>query len=304
MLVKEWTLAGAVIFSKIHSAYPTAPRRNRAPKQSPSAAAVLEVNKRNMIRKIQRLICANFGCGDGFITCTSNDEHLPKDNAAARKQIERFLRRLRRWYKRRGLPFKYLYVSEIGESGRHHVHIIINGGPSSGELRELWGYGDINRKDIYDQDGEDSAVLATYLGKEKAIDIRNYQKNKRAFSHSRNLVDPLPVRDTVKNAELDCPTPHPGFYIDKDSIFEGINPFTGRAFKAYTEKPLIVERGAPPARDTFPLIVSTIKAYHRKRKHQPIADGTLRWIRENLKGGAQYEFDIDALLADAEGVAA
>jgi hypothetical protein len=298
MLVKEWTLAGSVIFVKLHAMPAKRESRSRKPKEKPSPFRVIEANHRNMVRKVQRLICANFGPGDGFMSLTSDDDHLPKNRADAQRMANNFIARLRRWYRKHGQELRYIYSIEQGKSGRLHIHIIMNGGPTSLELRKIWGMGDANRKDLYESG--DYRQLSSYIVKETVeTDREERRKFKRAFVPSKNLVDPKPVRDAGRPRDFTDPIPHEGFYIDKDSIYDGVNPITGRMFKAWVELPLLPEPHAPPDRDPIPKILRTASSYFRKRKHDPIPDGTERWIRTHLKGGVQYEFDIDALTLGA-----
>jgi len=47
---------------------------------------------------------------------------------------------------------------------------------------------------------------------------------------------PAPKTEIVKKAKKWLPDPKPmkGYYIDKDTIYNGVDPFTGRAYQKYT----------------------------------------------------------------------
>ena len=66
------------------------------------------------------------------------------------------------------------------------------------------------------------------------------QKKLLKISTSRNLIRPEPEKKeyhrlTMKKILLEGPVATPGYYIDKDSIVSGINPFTGLSYLKYTE---------------------------------------------------------------------
>jgi len=297
--VKEWSLCGAAIFARVHERPPGggAAGRRRRPKERPTVEAMRRVNERNAERKVQRLLHANFGPGDGFVTLTTDDAHRASCLADAQRIARNFVARLGRWYKRRGLVLKYLYVLEQGKSGRWHMHVVVNGGPTSLELRRIWGMGDVNRKDLWEP--ETYGELASYLVKEKAgADWRRGNKGRRSFSRSQNLVDPPPVRERARASEIADPAPHPGFYVDPGSVWRGVNPATGRAYVSYVELPVLPEPGRAYSVERF---AETAEAYRRKRGRAWIEDGAARWLRRALAGGAQVELDIEALLEGRGG---
>lgn len=292
-------MAGAVIFARIHQAPPKRGGRRRKPHEKPTVASVLAVNRRNMVRRIQRLVCANFGPGDGWLSLTFDDAHLPAGYEDAKRLSTNFIRRLQRRHRKRGMELKYIYALCQGrKSGRWHLHIIVNGGVGGLELRRLWGMGDANRKDLY-PDGNYTGLAEYMVKPEEREDFAEgaggREKYRHAYASSLNLVDPPPVRDSVKQAEFDDPAPQPGFYIDKDSVYEGVNPISGRAYKSWVELPLLPEPGAPPERSALPDIERTWLKYKRKRKRSAMPDGARAWLRQELKDRVQVELDIEAL---------
>lgn len=77
--------------------------------------------------------------------------------------------------------------------------------------------------------------LAAYLVKPDAEDEAGNMVTESSYSHSRgNLVIQEPeIRRTSRKKILDEPVPEPGYYIDKSSICQGINPITGREYLHY-----------------------------------------------------------------------
>lgn len=60
-----------------------------------------------------------------FLTLTYADKYLPKDYCVSVKEMQKFIRRLKRKVKK---PIRYFYVGEYGESNfRPHYHLIVFG---------------------------------------------------------------------------------------------------------------------------------------------------------------------------------
>ena len=112
--------------------------------------AVRAVNLRNQQKKMRRLVNANFGAGDLFLTLTYDPEQQPADSTAAQRDIRNYLRRLSRRRERLGLPdLKYIYTTECttGVLGtRYHHHLIVNGGISRDEAESIWKKGNANSR--------------------------------------------------------------------------------------------------------------------------------------------------------------
>lgn len=137
-----------------------------------------EYNRRQSVRKLARLINANFGEGDLFVTLTHR-EACGKD--AAEKELTNFLRRLKRWRKKREMPdLKYIAVTE--SSKREHHHLIINR-MESDALYDLWKLGRIMVSRL--EPGGDYTGLTVYITKEEK------ESQKRRWRQSKNLVKPI-----------------------------------------------------------------------------------------------------------------
>ena len=99
--------------------------RPRAGKEKPTAEEMKKVNQRNAETKLRRLINANFGYGDYHLVLTYKKDLRP-DPAEAKKRVSKFLRILRREYKKRGEELKYIIATEYKNKAIHH-HLIVNG---------------------------------------------------------------------------------------------------------------------------------------------------------------------------------
>lgn len=201
-------------------------------------------NQRNREKKMWRLLRANFEEGDLWVTLKYfKGERPPVEEV--KKDISTLLRKMRAAYKARDEDLKFIYRMEIGELGGIHIHIVmnrigdtdkilvkywkkpINITPlySTGELRQLAGY-------IVKQEEEADRQLTLFDESDR--------KKLLSVSSSRNLIRPEPekkeyTRRTMRKILEQGPVPTPGYYIDVDTVYSGINPYTGESYFGYTE---------------------------------------------------------------------
>lgn len=85
------------------------------------------LNKKNRKKKLVRLIQANFGKKDMWITVGYKNGEEPDSYEIVKKDVVNYLRRINRVHqKETGEKLKYIYVIERSKKGRFHVHIIMN----------------------------------------------------------------------------------------------------------------------------------------------------------------------------------
>ncbi len=211
-----------------------APGMERLPKKKRTPEDIARQNERNKVKRVQRLIIANFGEGDWHLTLTHRKEMRPDTMEEARGYLKRFLDSMRAAYKRAGYPFKYIYVTERGKKGACHHHLIIEdiAAPALNTkelVMEHWTHGTRNFSPLY-EDGE-FEDLAEYL-------VKKEPKEEGAgcsYTHSRNLAMPVPKRERIhRKTWRKDPRPKKGFYIVKSSVVNGINPVTGYPYQHYT----------------------------------------------------------------------
>lgn len=203
-----------------------------------------KINQDNAERKLTRLINANFGEGDYFITLTyqKDKRQTPKES---KKAIKDLIDQIRKKYKKLWMPLKYIHVTEYKNKAIHH-HMIINECPGLNVpklIRELWTYG---RPDFKLLDGTGQYKdLAAYLIKETAKTFKEHEDgHKQRYSCSRNLVRPVPITEVVRKAMSWSANPKPikGYYIDQDTVYNGVNRKTGREYQRYTMISLDAEK--------------------------------------------------------------
>lgn len=94
-------------------------------------------------RLIQQLSIDNKGV---FVTLTYNDDHYPSNGSLDKKEIQKWMKRLRKSAEGLGIKIKYYACGEYGEEGgRAHYHAIVLGLSLSKEDKELieksWTFG-------------------------------------------------------------------------------------------------------------------------------------------------------------------
>lgn len=233
----------------------------RAPRKKATPEQIARQNQWNREKNVRRLIKANFRPWD--LWCTLKyQEGTRKPVEEAKKDLSKALGKLRRAYKKAGFPFRFIYRMEMGERGGIHIHILANrlyncNVDTDVLIQRAWSAGRVSFESIYEKGGY--AALAVYIVKQPKTEEMEGQlslfpeeekKKLLAFSTSRNLKRPQPERKKyshwtmrrILNEEL---KPTLGYYIDRDSIIRGVNPFTGRSYLHYTECRLETDCSVP-----------------------------------------------------------
>lgn len=224
---------------------------SRAPKIKPTPEQIQKQNQRNRENRVRRLIKLNFWPSDLWATL-KYPAGIRKPLEGVKKDIRNFLDAMRREYKKHGEAFKYIYRLEIGERGGIHIHILVNRVPDTDIiLQAKWKHGRVYYASIHEAGGYKD--LAAYIVKVPTEEMEGQlslfpaeeQKVLCSYSTSRNLIRPVPERKEYSHrtmrklleqvAKDGQPTPTEGYYIDRDSIRCGINPYTGMSYLHYTE---------------------------------------------------------------------
>lgn len=191
------------------------------------------LNDKNSKKKIVRLINANFGKEDLYITVTYEDGYLP-DEKTARKDMQNYIRRLKHYRKKNGLDeLKYIYSigyednPEESKKIRIHHHLIIN--KMDRDIAEdLWGKGRADSKRLQPNDFELTGV-AKYIasqGSERWSASMNLKKpkvtmNRTGLTRTKaiNLIsEPVLFKDIFEKAFPNCT------YKDYQAYYSEENP--------------------------------------------------------------------------------
>lgn len=206
-----------------------APGQKRLKKKKATPEQIKKQNKRNRENRIRRIMKENFRENDIWLTLTYKQEERPPDMDQAKKDVKRFFDRMRPIYKREGIEFKWMLHTEKGSRGGIHHHIILNQIPDIEYIiRQKWTLGGVHPVRMYKEGG--FRDLADYMAKEP--EGKNGIKESR-FSRSRNLKAPEPEVKMLNRWQKE-PKPLKGYFIEKESYHEGINPVTGRKYRGYT----------------------------------------------------------------------
>lgn len=174
------------------------------------------------------------------MTLTYRIPERPGSMEEAKEHRKKFLRDMRKAYRKAGHEFKFICVTEVGKRGAVHHHLIIEdiATPESrtGKLiLEFWKYGGRHLTPLYEE-GE-LKNLAEYMVKEKG--------REHSYTRSRNLTIPQPRKEKVYRRKWDeDPKPEEGHYIIKDSVVNGTNPVTGRPYQHYMMRRLPGKEGS------------------------------------------------------------
>lgn len=231
---------------QIEKSYPGnygAPGQKRGKKKKKTPEDIRRQNEKNRWRRIQRIILANFKEGDWHLILKYRPEERPDTYEEAKVHLKKFFDRMRRVYKKAGIPFKWIAVTERGKRGQvlHH-HLVIedirrDGIDTVKLVKELWPYGNEFFVSLY-EDGE-YEKLAEYLVKAETKEECGWC----TYSRSRNLIVPEPKVEIVPHRRWRNPPVAPkGWYVVKDSIWNGENPVTGQPVQHYSIKRLFPYR--------------------------------------------------------------
>lgn len=173
----------------------------RSKKTQVSQPKQKNLNDKIAKRYFVQLINTNFDKEDIHTTVTYSDQYLPDTIEAAEREVQNYIRRIKRAREKEGLPpLKYILVTECScekdseKPVRIHHHIIMNGGLDRNRIEDIWrrprkkgqkegdklGYANTSRLQPTEFGLE---AIARYLTKTKG-------KGKKRWSCSQNLEKP------------------------------------------------------------------------------------------------------------------
>lgn len=181
--IKKTVVAGGNIFIYKHYAIRYGKKIARGKKCSTSSPKQREVNRRLQADKKRWVLLENFKKGDYWIDLNYRQGERPDDLETASKEIETVLKKLARKLKAKGIRLTYMRLTERGEYGGVHHHLIVKNNFDIAPLQKLWTKGKVIIDDVY---SENLLKLADYFAKGRK------QTSEKKYSQSRNLVIPVP----------------------------------------------------------------------------------------------------------------
>ncbi len=179
-----------------------------------------EKNVTEARHELELTLNENFGAGkDYLVTVTYNSEGYDRlvmkagtderdaIHLAARREMENYIRRVRRVCDGLGVELRYVAVTSdldgvTGEPVRVHHHIVVNWEAAAAFLGK-WTAGEAKKKKLYGARNGDLSDLADYLiAQSRVVD------GKKRYNPSRNLGKPqaMPVR-RARNPEAELKVP-------------------------------------------------------------------------------------------------
>ena len=186
--------SGDVVECEVYPIWNNKASLSRAPKSKKSRAAQKNLNDKNALKYVIRLVNANFTDKDIWGTFTYETRKLPKTVEEADKTFGNFIRRLKYYADKHDFPpVKYVYWTEFEsdeKKGKHRVHHhIITNFPDRDAAEKLWRNGarTQTRRLQADESGYEGAVR--YCMKDP--------KGTKRYKASKNLKKPtVTIADT------------------------------------------------------------------------------------------------------------
>jgi len=185
-------ISGTVLEVEVYP-LPKLAKGQRRKHENPSRSAQRNLNKANTRKYVVRLINSNFTRRDMWATLDYRHELIPADEKQAQVDMQNYIRRLKRYTKKHGLPeLKYLYVTEWIEdtaTGKRHAHhhIVMNF-TDRDKAEELWGKGFRPQTRRLKPDDFGLSGLGNYIAKEETK--TQSRQGKKRYGYSKNLDAP------------------------------------------------------------------------------------------------------------------
>lgn len=206
----------------------------RRPKSNPTPEAVAKINRINQERDLTVKINANFKAGDIWLTL-SYPEKLPIEECM--KAVNKFKRNIRAAAKRKGILFRLIESTGIGQSsGKPHHHIVLNKEISRDMIIKYWPEEYIYMNSLWKSGNYQR--IAKYMLKNAYQSKGERGKHTKAYRCSAQIKTPEPrVREMKRPTSYDPEDlkAHDGYFIDKDSIRVYDHPITGVPCIEYIE---------------------------------------------------------------------
>lgn len=248
MYVQKRYFAGATVDTyKLHTPKCTSKNKKRAKKEKPTSEIVEQMNELLAHDKYIRKMNANFTFDDLHIILTFEKLKRPP-YSKMQKIFKEIITKARKEYRKNGLELKWMvsygYLPKDGieeyqndmDKFEHketapHFHLVVN----YIDIRiwtKIWSkYG---RAMIFplDKKSEFSQLAKYMIGHAKNNFREKNSPVKQRYSCSRNLINPPPKKKTVKaDSWREEPIPLKGYYIDRDSIRQGVSEVTGYPYQ-------------------------------------------------------------------------
>lgn len=178
--------SGNILESEIYPIWDNG-SNHRLPRGNNSRQSQRNLNNKNTIKKLIRLLNCNFTDNDIWATFTYDNNHLPSSIEEAQKNMVNYLRRLKTYVKKHNFEeLKYIYVTEYDDSDskkiRVHHHIVMNF-KDRDVAEKMWNGGSRTQSKRLQPDDFGLEGLARYILKDP--------RGKKRYTVSKNLSKPI-----------------------------------------------------------------------------------------------------------------
>lgn len=237
---KRYYFENAIEVEEYHDGRYGAPGIKRDKKKKATKEQMDRVNQWNKEKRARHRLRKYFKVGrDWFVTLTYKKEERPPDMKTAKKHFREFYSFLRKEFAKRDVEMRWIRNIENTDRNNWHIHLVINDLPGTNIItlmNKAWPYGKVKDPQLLYEKGE-MGDLAAYITKDekskKNLVFVDHTVTEANYSTSRNMPLPEPEVDKLKRWQKE-PKPKEGFYIDSNTLFEGINPVTGYKYRHYT----------------------------------------------------------------------
>ncbi len=202
---------------------------SRARKVNPTPEKMKIANERHAVRKLTAEMNENFRKGDLHLVLTYREQDRPGAEEA-RARLTKFIRRLRALCRKEGQELRYIHTTEYKSKAIHH-HVLVNYIELQ-KIQGLWEHGMVRPTVVY---SDNLQKLAEYFVKEtkKTFEEEGAPYRQRYVS-SRNLKRPEAKKEDVEAEDwLVEPRVPQGYYLDRDSLVNGISGESGYPYQYY-----------------------------------------------------------------------
>lgn len=233
---KDYIFENSIEREEYHDGIRKAPGQKRGKKRKPTKEEMKRANERQKRKRAARIIKKNFHSGDYWTTFTYRKSDRPEGMEEAKKDFQKLMRTIKRKYKAKENELKYWGVIEIGERGGVHFHVIINRIDGTDLiLQEAWKKGAIHNELVYEDSDGGFRNLVDYMLKSSDQEGKEPGKAQKWESRSRNLEEPEVKKKIISSATYRKGANVPkGYYLEKGSMREGVNEYTGYKYRSYT----------------------------------------------------------------------
>lgn len=226
---KTYKAGDTIIVEKGYTGRHRPPGCSRAKRINPTPETMKKQNEWNAVKKLTLLMNENFKPGDYHLVLTYRRECRP-DSEQAHDRLTKFIRKLRRTYAKAESELMYIHTTEYKSKAIHH-HMVANKFDLA-EIQKVWPWGMVRVTPLYSKNLQ---KLAEYFVKETKESFRDGDSPyKQRYVPSRNLKRPSPrVEEISAQSWAQEPKERKGYYIDRDSMVNGVSEVTGYPYQYY-----------------------------------------------------------------------